>query len=196
MDRRPIQNSFFRPHPRQGSRLEHGRRRPSRVSFRSPPNFVGLLQATLRASHQPAHRSSARNPRHVSRCAPERRNHVAESRHFRRPTFATRRDFWPRASHRHHFFLRNWSPGSALQFCPAFYYPSGQQRAPGAPPPFRSRHQRRSCTSACRSEEHTSELQSHLNLVCRLLLEKKKTNLVSENHSIRGSTRDLENSHE
>src|SRR5260370_29221809 len=27
-----------------------------------------------------------------------------------------------------------------------------------------------------RSEEHTSELQSHLNLVCRLLLEKKKQN--------------------
>src|SRR5260370_6802252 len=27
-----------------------------------------------------------------------------------------------------------------------------------------------------RSEEHTSELQSHLNLVCRLLLEKKKYN--------------------
>src|SRR5690242_8162581 len=27
----------------------------------------------------------------------------------------------------------------------------------------------------CRSEEHTSELQSHVNLVCRLLLEKKKT---------------------
>src|SRR5260370_20129028 len=27
-----------------------------------------------------------------------------------------------------------------------------------------------------RSEEHTSELQSHLNLVCRLLLEKKKDN--------------------
>src|SRR5260370_23056654 len=29
-------------------------------------------------------------------------------------------------------------------------------------------------TSLVRSEEHTSELQSHLNLVCRLLLEKKK----------------------
>src|SRR5690242_21022242 len=27
---------------------------------------------------------------------------------------------------------------------------------------------------AIRSEEHTSELQSHVNLVCRLLLEKKK----------------------
>src|SRR5438132_12637038 len=26
----------------------------------------------------------------------------------------------------------------------------------------------------CRSEEHTSELQSHSDLVCRLLLEKKK----------------------
>src|SRR5690242_20975283 len=30
-----------------------------------------------------------------------------------------------------------------------------------------------------RSEEHTSELQSHVNLVCRLLLEKKKTTPVS-----------------
>src|SRR5260370_26290050 len=30
-----------------------------------------------------------------------------------------------------------------------------------------------SSASAVRSEEHTSELQSHLNLVCRLLLEKK-----------------------
>src|SRR5260370_5811937 len=29
-----------------------------------------------------------------------------------------------------------------------------------------------------RSEEHTSELQSHLNLVCRLLLEKKKKTVV------------------
>src|SRR5207237_9312284 len=35
-----------------------------------------------------------------------------------------------------------------------------------------------------RSEEHTSELQSHLNLVCRLLLEKKKItfiNMLSKN---------------
>src|SRR5260370_29073663 len=35
------------------------------------------------------------------------------------------------------------------------------------------RHQHHDPT---RSEEHTSELQSHLNLVCRLLLEKKKKN--------------------
>src|SRR5260370_15683162 len=30
-----------------------------------------------------------------------------------------------------------------------------------------------------RSEEHTSELQSHLNLVCRLLLEKKKQRVAT-----------------
>src|SRR5438034_7433783 len=30
------------------------------------------------------------------------------------------------------------------------------------------------CSTASRSEEHTSELQSHSDLVCRLLLEKKK----------------------
>src|SRR2546430_8103429 len=32
-----------------------------------------------------------------------------------------------------------------------------------------------------RSEEHTSELQSQSNLVCRLLLEKKKQNLLGHN---------------
>src|SRR5438477_8904071 len=31
-----------------------------------------------------------------------------------------------------------------------------------------------------RSEEHTSELQSHVNLVCRLLLEKKKNNTITQ----------------
>src|SRR5438477_5633257 len=33
-----------------------------------------------------------------------------------------------------------------------------------------------------RSEEHTSELQSHVNLVCRLLLEKKKKNNRHHHH--------------
>src|SRR5688572_31480854 len=33
--------------------------------------------------------------------------------------------------------------------------------------------------TAPRSEEHTSELQSQSNLVCRLLLEKKKTNIAN-----------------
>src|SRR2546422_6398932 len=37
-----------------------------------------------------------------------------------------------------------------------------------------------------RSEEHTSELQSRLHLVCRLLLEKKKTNSLqaSQQHDV------------
>src|SRR5690242_20761583 len=34
-------------------------------------------------------------------------------------------------------------------------------------------------TTSNRSEEHTSELQSHVNLVCRLLLEKKKADTRS-----------------
>src|SRR6266487_6223523 len=33
--------------------------------------------------------------------------------------------------------------------------------------------------SGVRSEEHTSELQSPVHLVCRLLLEKKKTNVIT-----------------
>src|SRR2546429_2079638 len=47
-----------------------------------------------------------------------------------------------------------------------------RRRRTGCEPPkqsWRSRSARRS-----RSEEHTSELQSRLHLVCRLLLEKKK----------------------
>src|SRR5256884_4224862 len=35
-----------------------------------------------------------------------------------------------------------------------------------------------------RSEEHTSELQSRLHLVCRLLLEKKKKNQQNPPHSV------------
>src|SRR6267142_6103868 len=44
------------------------------------------------------------------------------------------------------------------------------RRAPAAPGRGTRPWPRRSS----RSEEHTSELQSHVNLVCRLLLEKKK----------------------
>src|SRR5437588_9370504 len=49
-----------------------------------------------------------------------------------------------------------------------------------------------------RSEEHTSELQSHSDLVCRLLLEKKKKKKTSQKHrheskrkSIRGRKQTL-----
>src|SRR5215211_8912184 len=42
--------------------------------------------------------------------------------------------------------------------------PCGSSATPARPPP----------PPSSRSEEHTSELQSHSDLVCRLLLEKKK----------------------
>src|SRR2546430_5732363 len=53
----------------------------------------------------------------------------------------------------------------------------GGPRAPPrvAPAPRRARWPPRRSSSA-RSEEHTSELQSQSNLVCRLLLEKKEKN--------------------
>src|SRR5690242_20891438 len=40
---------------------------------------------------------------------------------------------------------------------------------------------------AIRSEEHTSELQSHVNLVCRLLLEKKKRNITFNSRGARSA---------
>src|SRR2546422_5608045 len=40
------------------------------------------------------------------------------------------------------------------------------------------------CVTTGRSEEHTSELQSRLHLVCRLLLEKKKTEIAIAKHVI------------
>src|SRR2546422_5543738 len=49
-------------------------------------------------------------------------------------------------------------------------------RPAAAPGPGRPRHRLR--LGPLRSEEHTSELQSRLHLVCRLLLEKKKTTLA------------------
>src|SRR5438477_6432093 len=47
----------------------------------------------------------------------------------------------------------------------------------------------RTCKSGPRSEEHTSELQSHVNIVCRLLLEKKKirTNWDTDDRWLRGN---------
>src|SRR5205807_8711530 len=43
-------------------------------------------------------------------------------------------------------------------------------------PPMRHQHRQHAAFNG-RSEEHTSELQSPCNLVCRLLLEKKKKNI-------------------
>src|SRR5260370_21624273 len=61
--------------------------------------------------------------------------------------------------------LRRWTGRTRLPQRRARHIPDG--------PPSSRRHQP-FLRPAVRSEEHTSELQSHLNLVFRLLLEKKK----------------------
>src|SRR2546429_7158116 len=55
---------------------------------------------------------------------------------------------------------------------PSWSRPQGSRPAP-------VRTARRSRCAGHRSEEHTSELQSRLHLVCRLLLEKKKKRVVN-----------------
>src|SRR5260370_20314580 len=71
------------------------------------------------------------------------------------------------------FFLMIRRPPRSTLFPYTTLFRSARPRLRQATPGRRVHpvdHQRRR-----RSEEHTSELQSHLNLVCRLLLEKKKT---------------------
>src|SRR5690242_21923632 len=66
--------------------------------------------------------------------------------------------------------FRSPAPGHR-RAAPGSRCPPGQ-REPGADQPAAAA----AAGWSARSEEHTSELQSHVNLVCRLLLEKKKTN--------------------
>src|SRR5699024_12199334 len=70
---------------------------------------------------------------------------------------------------------RSSSPGGAAPLPPDRRPPRrgrGRCAQPEPAPPRSSRADRP--PSASRSEEHTSELQSRFDLVCRLLLEKKK----------------------
>mgnify|MGYP000704490246 CR=1 FL=1 len=50
-----------------------------------------------------------------------------------------------------------------------------------------------SSTYTFRSEEHTSELQSRLHLVCRLLLEKKKKNVCLNRYNKNTTRKPLQN---
>src|SRR5438477_7973198 len=58
------------------------------------------------------------------------------------------------------------------------------RRTAGGDVPPRVTRGRRPLTAGPRSEEHTSELQSHVNLVCRLLLEKKKKQKKTPSRSV------------
>src|SRR5438477_9688805 len=55
--------------------------------------------------------------------------------------------------------------------------------------PFKSILDLMPLVHAIRSEEHTSELQSHVNLVCRLLLEKKNDDQEADRTDGRGNRR-------
>src|SRR5260370_32467937 len=62
---------------------------------------------------------------------------------------------------------RDWRPSK-------FARPAKARRPRTPRPPLATGWSISEASAFLRSEEHTSELQSHLNLVCRLLLEKKK----------------------
>src|SRR3712207_6868027 len=64
---------------------------------------------------------------------------------------------------------------SRTRISPVLRQPNTATARSSLPSPLKSA----ACTSATRSEEHTSELQSRQYLVCRLLLEKKKTQYLS-----------------
>src|SRR2546422_4384536 len=72
---------------------------------------------------------------------------------------------------------RTSSSGSGFFFCGIMLLPvlsasdSSKNRCSS---PLKMNTGSSSCPTQVRSEEHTSELQSRLHLVCRLLLEKKK----------------------
>src|SRR6266853_5428613 len=76
------------------------------------------------------------------------------------------------------------SASRGLRRCP---WPAARRRSRPSPIATgwwkrqRPRRRRRPRGHRPRSEEHTSELQSQSNLVCRLLLEKKKKNLAKIN---------------
>src|SRR5947199_6637444 len=59
-------------------------------------------------------------------------------------------------------------------------------------PPHCAGRATRQSSAACRSEEHTSELQSLRHLVCRLLLEKKKKNVRPPVQTATNRTSNLE----
>src|SRR5438034_3187982 len=58
---------------------------------------------------------------------------------------------------------------------------NGLERAIGPSFRWRGRYRHDLNVAETRSEEHTSELQSHSDLVCRLLLEKKKSRRAGAN---------------
>src|SRR3712207_8607493 len=77
---------------------------------------------------------------------------------------------------------RSSSPPASPSACGSCSTGAGQ--APPCGPSSTTPTSPPSTAPARRSEEHTSELQSRQYLVCRLLLEKKKTNINKSHYTI------------
>src|SRR5690606_40150241 len=114
--------------------------------------------------HQPR-----RSPRHVSYCALLsllflflRLRRPPRSTLFPYTTLFRSRSGWSAPS--------SWPPDARPR-------PRVRRATPDRPP---RRHGPAARPRRARSEEHTSELQSRENLVCRLLLEKKKNNMRND----------------
>src|SRR5438132_4272311 len=134
-------------------RSSRSRLPPPRARFRSPPRCgsTRLVRPALRRRREPRDEISIL----VCCLCDGARFHPSRHGHERRPRSAWRRARRPPGGAGRRILERG---------------PSRQRRllvAVGNPPP---------CPPGRppRSEEHTSELQSHSDLVCRLLLEKKK----------------------
>src|SRR4051812_50224995 len=81
------------------------------------------------------------------------------------------------------FFLMIRRPPRSTLFPYTTLFRSGLTRRLRATPPFPPLVDQ--VDGVDRSEEHTSELQSHVNLVCRLLLEKKKKSDTKTHEHVR-----------
>src|SRR6266576_5519807 len=75
------------------------------------------------------------------------------------------------------FLMIRRPPRSTLFPYTTLFRPAGRHRAG-----HRRQTRRAAVRLGARSEEHTSELQSRRDLVCRLLLEKKKHNKINDKH--------------
>src|SRR5437016_9565994 len=88
------------------------------------------------------------------------------------------------------FFLMIRRPPRSTLFPYTTLFRSGPpgRNACGAGRAMAALHRRRRGPLGARSEEHTSELQSLTNLVCRLLLEKKKTHSKNQYNKPKSTT--------
>src|SRR2546429_6399367 len=126
--------------------------------IRRPPRSTLFPYTTL-------FRSLRRSPTTHPLCTASRCAAAPVSRHTSCP---------PRSNASHRLRKNTKSSGSGAPVATAGAMPHGQR---GRGPPGKREY--------TRSEEHTSELQSRLHLVCRLLLEKKNKKKHQPSHAIR-----------